>query len=278
MIPAPVLSTIQPPRPQRASGSVRLRVREDAGAQRLQGLYQSGSAQVRFPAKRPAEAVEAVLINTAGGLCGGDRFGWRVEVGPDARCQVITQACEKIYRTEGEAAEVEVTLEVGPGGRLDWTPQETILFDRARLSRRLEADLAAHARLLIVEAVILGRAAMGETVTRGLLRDRWRVRREGRLVFAEELRIDGAFEHPLGSPSALAGAGAFATIVLLGEDAEGLASPLRTAVGDHGGVSAFEGRLICRVLAPNGAALRRTLLPAMAVLCGDRPPPRVWVN
>src|SRR4051812_25155544 len=152
MIAAPALTTALPARPQRASGAVRLRVREDAGAQRLQGLYQSGSAQVRFPARRPAEAVEAVLINTAGGLCGGDRFNWRVEVGPAARCQVITQACEKIYRAEGQAAEVEVSLEVGPGGRLDWTPQETILFDRARLSRRLEADLAADARLLIVEA------------------------------------------------------------------------------------------------------------------------------
>lgn len=278
MIPAPVLTTTLPARPQRASGAVRLRVREDAGAQRLQGLFQSGSAQIRFPAKRPTDAVEAVLINTAGGLCGGDRFSWGVEVGQDARCQVITQACEKIYRSQGDAAEVEVTLEVGPGGRLDWTPQETILFDRARLSRRLEANLATDARLLIVEAVILGRAAMGETVNQGLLRDRWRVRRDGRLVFAEELRIDGAFEHPLGSPSALAGAGAFATIVLLGEDAEDLAAPLRTAVGERGGVSAFNGRLICRVLAADGAALRRTLLPAMAVLCGDRPPPRVWVN
>jgi urease accessory protein len=265
-------------RPQRASGVVRLAVRDRLGHPSLQSLYQEGSAQVRFPARRPRDPLEAVLINTAGGMTGGDRFGWKVELGADACCQVVTQACEKVYKSEGDAAEVEVSLRVGPGARLDWTPQETILFDHARLSRRLEADLIGDAELLIVEAIILGRAAMGETMSEGLMRDRWRIRRDGKLIHAEELRIEGAFAPKLASPSVLGGAGAFATLALFSDEAERLVFPLRAALGPQAGVSAFGGKLIARVAAPGGAALRDRLVPAIGVLCDGRRPPRVWMN
>jgi urease accessory protein len=189
---------------------------------------------------------------------------------------MTTQACEKVYRARDGQAVVSVELEAGPGGRIDWLPQETILFDGAALSRTLEADLAADAALLIVEAVVLGRTAMGETVRRGSLRDRWRIRREGKLVFADDLRLEGPVAEVAALAPTLAGGKAFASLLLVAEDAERFLGPVRAAIGPSGGASAFDGKLFARIIAPDGLSLRRALLPAIAALRDGAPPPRVW--
>jgi urease accessory protein len=261
---------------QRAQGAGRVAVTRVAGRTRLQRLYQEGCAKIRLPRDAAAEGAEAVLINTAGGLTGGDRLSWRAEAEAGTRLTLTTQACEKVYRaTEGEAR-IDVTLSVGDGARLDWLPQETILFDRGALSRRLEADLAEDARLLAVEAVVLGRTAMGETVTEGLLRDRWRIRRGGRLVFADDLRLDGDVAGLTARPPLLGGARAFASLLLVASDAAERLEPLRAAIGPLGGASAFDGKLFARIAAPDGFALRQVLLPAIAALRDGEPLPRVW--
>jgi urease accessory protein len=220
------------------------------------------------------------MINTAGGVTGGDRFDWRFEVGDGADCVALTQACEKAYRADAEPAQIRVNLAVGAGGRLDWLPQETILFDRARLERRFEADLTDDGRLLVIEAVILGRRAMGETAQGARLIDRWRVRRDGRLIFADAFRLAPASEAT--GPARLEGAGAYALVLLLGADAESRLDRVRASLasidaGAHGGVSAFDSKLICRILARDGAALRRALLPVMSVLRDGGAPPRLWM-
>ena len=73
---------------------------------------------------------------------------------------------------------------------LAWLPQESILFDGARLSRRLDVDVAAGA-LTIKEGVVFGRTARPELMRHGLFHDRWRIRRDGRLLLAENVRLDG---------------------------------------------------------------------------------------
>ena len=198
-------------------------------------------------------------------------------LGSGTRAVVTSQACEKIYRSLGGAAEVTTRLEVGAGGRLDWLPQETILFDGGRIARRLEVDLAADATLLAVEAVIFGRTAHGETVRSGLFRDRWRIRREDALAFADELRFDWADAHLLDRPAVLAGGRAMATILFIGPDAEArLPSRPRAASARPAAVSAWNGKLLARIVAEGGAALRRVTSPALIDLLDGAALPKLW--
>ena len=261
---------------QRAQGVGRIEVGAEAGVTRLARLYQEGCAKIRPPTDHAARGLEAVLINTSGGLTGGDRMSWRAWAGLGAALTLTTQACEKVYRARDGRAEVTVALDAARGARIDWLPQESILFDGAALSRTLQADLAADARLLAVEAVVLGRTAMGETVRRGTLRDRWRIRREGRLVFADDLRFEGQISAVAGLAPTLAGGKAFASLLLVADDAGRFLTPLRQAIGPYGGASAFDGKLFARIVAADGLSLRRALLPAIAALRDGEPAPRIW--
>ena len=261
---------------QRARGCGRIAVTAEGGVTRLARLYQEGCGKIRLPRDARAEGLEAVLINSSGGLTGGDEMSWQAEVGDGARLTLSTQACERIYRARDGVAEQRVALTAGDGASLDWLPQETILFDGGALSRRLEADLGEGARLLAVEAVVLGRTAMNETVRLGTLHDRWRIRREGRLVFADDLRLDGALADLGAKAAVLAGRRAFASLLLVADDAARFLAPVRAALGDLGGASAFEGKLFARVAAPDGFSLRQALLPAIEALRDDHPLPRVW--
>jgi len=270
-------SAAQPqPALQRAQGAGRITVKAEGGVTRLARLYQDGCGKIRLPTDHAARGLEAVLINTSGGLTGGDRMSWRADAGSGAVLTLTTQACEKIYRARDGRAEVAVSLTAAEGARIDWLPQETILFDGAALSRTLEADLAAGARLLAVEAVVLGRTAMGETVCQGALRDRWRIRREGRLVFADDLRFEGPVAEVAALAPTLAGGRAFASLLLVADDAERFLEPVRAAIGAAGGASAFDGKLFARMVASDGLSLRRALLPAIAALRDGQPCPRVW--
>jgi len=169
-----IASTVQTPRLQRAAGAGRIQVRRAEGATRLARLYQDGCAKIRLPTDHAARSLEAVLINTSGGLTGGDRISWQVDAQAGASLTVSTQACEKVYRARDGEARVAVTLSAGEGARIDWLPQETILFEGSRLNRTLEVDLDEDATLTAVEAVLLGREAMLEP-----LRQRIRDVRQG---------------------------------------------------------------------------------------------------
>lgn len=258
---------------QRAEGAGRITVAADDGRTRLRRLFQEGCGKIRLPR---GPDCEAVLINSSGGLTGGDRLDWAAEAGPGADLTLTTQACEKVYRARDGEARTAVSLAAGEDARLHWLPQETILFDGGALSRRLEADLARGARLVAAEAVVLGRTAMAETVHRGSLGDRWRIRREGRLVFADDIRLSGALAEIAARPAVLAGARAFASLLLVADDAERLLQPLRARIGRLGGASAFGGKLFARIAAADGFSLRQALLPALEVLLDGRALPRAW--
>lgn len=261
---------------QRAQGRISVTVRLTSGETRLHRLYQDGCGKLRMPKQQPGAPFEAVLINTAGGLTGGDRLLTRAEVGAGASATITTQACERIYRSTGDTARVESTLTVASGGRLAWLPQETILFDAGRVSRRLEVNLAEDAEFLAVEALILGRRAMGETVRSGAFHDRWRIRRDGRLLFADDLRIEGAISDRLSGAAALGGRTALATVLYSGPDPERWLEPVRDRIGPDGGASAWNGKLLARLCATDGLALRRRLEPVLTLMLGSRTLPRVW--
>jgi urease accessory protein len=260
---------------QRANGHARVGFALKDGRTGLETLYQEGACKIRLPKVETGAPPLAVFINTAGGLTGGDELTLEAKVGAGARASATSQACERIYRAAGGLARVDTVLDVGEGGRLDWLPQETILFDGARLARRVTADLAGNARLLAVESVIFGRTAMGECVTAGAFCDRWRIRRDGRLIFADDMRFRGEIADLLGHAAVLAGGCAMATVLYAADDAEDFAGGARTAIGETGGVSAWEGKLVARIAAPDGQALRAALVPALRLLSGA-PLPRIW--
>jgi len=272
---------VQPPVLQRVRADGRVSVRQIDGRTRLHRLFQEGAAKIRFPAPESA-ALEAVLINTAGGLTGGDRVEWSADAAPGSSLSLTTQACEKIYRAGTGRAEVSVALKAGAGARLCWLPQETILFDGAALSRRLDVDLAQDASALILEATIFGRKAMGERVDRAMFHDRWRVRHAGRLVHAEDFRIGPDVADQLSRQATTNGGRAVATLLFLGENAEELLTSVRALTGEAGSASFWcvggTGKLLARIVAEDGYALRRRLLPLARLLNGQAGLSKIWTS
>ncbi|MGQ3210820.1 MAG: urease accessory protein UreD [Shinella sp.] len=265
-----------PVRPQRARGTGRLATKASVGGTRLDVLYQEGCAKIRLP-KTFDGTMEAVLINTAGGLTGGDRIDWTFDVGAGTHLTATTQACERAYKASASTATVETRIVVGAGARADWLPQETILFDRSSLRRKLEVDLADDATFLAVEAILLGRKAMGERMETGLFRDRWRIRRAGKLIHAEEARLEGDVAALTDERAVLAGGRAFATVLLCGRNAEVHLEPLRRLLeGAEGGVSHWQDKLVARVVAADGFALRKKLIPVISHLRNGASVPKVW--
>jgi len=259
---------------ERSQGAASLAFRRRGAATVLDRLDQRGCAKIRLPRGEPSEAV---LINTAGGLTGGDRLDWRVRWGEASRAVVTSQAAEKLYRSSGGKARIRTRLEVAAGAFGLWLPQETILFNRARLDRRSEVAVAEGGRFLGVEALVFGRHAMGETVATGLVHEGWRLRHRGQLVLAEDVRLEGAISERLDRPAIAGGARATATLLYLGEDAASMLDPLRAGLREARGRAAAsrQGPLIlARFLAADGFSLRRDL--AAALLALGHPLPKSW--
>ncbi|MEP7241368.1 MAG: urease accessory protein UreD [Devosia sp.] len=259
---------------QRARGDGRVVAERGARRTAISELYQEGCAKIRLPHTHDA-SLQAVLMNTAGGLCGGDHLRWSATARPGASVVVTTPACERVYRSLGEAAVVENHLTAEAGAHLDWLPQETILFEGARLERRLEVDLAPDATFTAIEAVLLGREAMGEAAWDAHLNDSWRIRRGGKLIHAEATRLGGDRRERDGA-GLLAGALAFATVVHVAADAERRLDAVRALLPETGGASLAGERLTVRLLAPTGLALRRALAPIIGLLSSAGTLPRLW--
>lgn len=262
--------------PPRARGVVRLSAHRSGARTRLSTLRQSGSAKALMP--RTFEApLTAVLLNTAGGITGGDRFSWQAEAGPGAHLTVTTQAAERLYRAmPHQTGAVETGLSAGPDARIDWLPQETIVFDGAALRRSLVVDLDTSSRFLGCESIILGRTAMGEQVQDLRLNDHWRVRRDGRLIYADAVRIHGDAAGLTSGPAALNGNRGFASILYAAADAGRFLAPLRALLKESAGASLIrDGVLLARIAAPGGFELRRAMIPVLRLLRGSDLP-RVW--
>jgi urease accessory protein len=262
----------------RAQGAVRFGVRLQDGVTRRGDLHESGSLRVRFPSPEH-EGLSGVFVNTAGGIAGGDRFDIGIAVGEGARLTLTTAAAEKVYRAPGPAAQLNIALKVESGAHLSWLPQETILFDRARIIRRIDIDLAKDASLLLCEIVVFGRAAMGEKMLHGEFVDRWRLRRAGKLVFAETVRLDGDIGKKLARPAVANGSVAIGTALIVPGD-EALVERIREAseaFGGEVGISCWNGFAMARFCAQDAARLRADM---MTVLGRASPAalPRLWLN
>jgi urease accessory protein len=262
----------------RARGAVKFDVHLVEGVTRRRHLHESGSLRVRFPSPE-ADGLSAVFVNTAGGVAGGDHFEIDNATGEGSRLTLTTAAAEKIYRAPGHQARIEIALRAAAGSHLAWLPQETILFDRARVSRAIDIDLAEDASLLLCEIVVFGRSAMGERVLQGEFVDRWRMRRGGRLVFAETVRLDGDIGEKL-RQSAVAKAGVAVGTALIVPGDEALVERIRElseSFGGEVGISSWNGFAMARFCAQDAARLRADMMAVLGRASGLALP-RLWLN
>lgn len=273
-------------RAQRVDGAARIAFKSDGGETRLTDLYQRAPCRFLFPHVEPDEPTQAVLLTTSGGLTGGDRLSVDIHASEGSCLTVTTQAAEKLYKAADgdEDVRVDIRYQVGRNAWAEWLAQETILFNHSRLRRCFTADLAPGARLLALESVVFGRTAMDERFDHGLLHDAWRIRRNGRLLWADALHLQGDVAAQRTQPFGFGNANAAATLLYAGDDAAQYLDAVRGLIGDDADLAAatcMEGLLIVRFLSSDATRLRPVLMRIAGGLrhlaTGLRPHlPRVW--
>ena len=278
------------PTHQRAFGRLRIAFQRRGELTALAVLRQEGCLKARHPRPEPGAIAETVLLNTSGGITGGDDLGIDIRAGAGTRLVVTTQAAERLYRaTSGSPpATIRTSLIAEAGATLEWLPQETILFDACRADRTLSVDLAPSARFVGVESLLFGRQASGETMRTAWLTDRIRIRQADTLLLHDATRIAGDAAGLMARAGTFGDARAMATIVVVNPEAEALVPALRAALGDgtltggpleapvQFGVSAWNGLVLARLLAADGARLRQAVITSLGILRGAVPLPRVW--
>lgn len=268
-----MLDSINQTQMQRSRGVAKVGFSSRHGRTALAELHQAGAAKVMLP-RVSGDVPEVVLLNTSGGLTGGDHLAFSMEIGAACRVSATTQTAERGYASMGNAARLTIRANLGAGARLDWMPQETILFQGANLHRSTEIDLVAGASCVLAESLVLGRQAMGETLHQSTLHDQRIIRREGRPFWAETFRLNDSTLAD-GSAALLAGSRALAVICLIAQGAEDAVGPVRTALGAGAAVSGWDGRCVVRLSAADGWPMRLQLAQVLKILTG-RPLPRVW--
>jgi urease accessory protein len=274
------VSLSEPGRLQRSLGELRVVVKRFGAETMLDGLRQAGCLKARFPRRIVPGWMDVVMLNTGGGVAGGDRLDVAIDVGTGAQATIAAQVAERFYRALDRDAPslVRTRLAVGAGASLEWLPQETILFDRCALDRRLEVDLAPDAGFLGVETVVFGRTAMGERVRQGRLRDLIRVRRGDELLLHDAIRLDGDIDATMQRTAIGGGAAVVSTIVYVAPDAAAKLHAVRASGGSaEAGASVWNGMLVARIVGGDSASVRWTVVQALNVLRCSRPLPRVWL-
>ena len=278
--PSEVIVVRPPAGRQRAVGKVQLGAVHLEGRTRPMRIAESGSMRIRLP-RGSEQGIDAVIVNTAGGIACGDSFEAEIEAADGAFITVTTPAAEKVYRSDGPVSHMLTRLRVGSQARIDWMPQETILFDQAKLARRLDADIAEDSSLSVFEAVVFGRATRSETISDGLFSDRWRIRRAGSLAYADTFRLAGPISATLKKPGVANEARAVATFLHVAPDAEARLESIRALLlNDADGeaaASAWNGLLVVRFSA---VTIERLRVATMRFLIEFRsaPLPRVWLS
>jgi urease accessory protein len=201
---------------QRAEGSGRIVLSGSEEGTRIIDVFQRAPIRIMFPRTAGSAVEEAVFVNTAGGIAGGDRLETDVTALGNASIAVTSQAAEKVYRALDETARITTRLKAYEVAKLAWLPQETILFDRGRLRRETEIELSSTAELLALEWFGLGRVAHGEDMIGGHITDSWRVKKDGRLIWADSFRVtDEIFPH-LHRKALLSNCRAIGTLIYFG--------------------------------------------------------------
>ncbi|MFN3211085.1 MAG: urease accessory protein UreD [Roseovarius sp.] len=256
----------------RACGRLRVASKRRSEVSCLDRLYSAGVRR----SSTPSDAVEAIIVNTSGGLTGGDRFEIDAEAGAGSQLVMTTQAAERAYRSTTGSARMRTRLRVGPGATLHWLPQEMLVFDGSALDRRLEVDLDDTGVLIAVEPVVFGRTAMGETVARADFLDLVRIRRGNTVWYADRVALTGDITARLNQMATTGGLTAMASALYVGPRAQSILPVIRGLLPDTGGASLVRPDTIAvRLLARDGFTLRATLCPLLEAL-SEATLPRSW--
>jgi urease accessory protein len=269
---------------QRADGCGRIVLSGSESGNCIKDIFEESPIRIMFPRTSPRAIEEAVLINTAGGVAGGDRLGFWITALPGASIAVTSQAAEKVYPALYEPARVSTSLKAQHSARLAWLPQETIVFNWARLHRTTEIDLFSGAELLALEWLVLGRAAHGEVIAGGNIIDNWRLKRDGRLIWADSFRItDEIFPH-LRTKALLSNCSAIATLVYFGPYLDKRLDFLREIISSLGcncAATLVNGLIVVRFAAKESSDLKlalRSFLEQFGPELGSGPfrVPKMW--
>lgn len=265
---------------QRSIGVGRVSVTSRDQGTWLTNLYQQGCAKIRLPQTFDRNLVEAVLINTAGGIAGGDKLDWEFTANESSNLTITSQACERFYRSDEQTAHVRVSLNLCNRSSLCWLPQETILFNGANAKRILDVNIDGTANLLMVESIVFGRKAMNEKFIEGYFLDRWRIRKNGQLLHSEDLKIDGNLEELLSRKAVMNKHVAMATVLAVTQDCETKLDQAQMLINANGGASFWEvgetGKLLARIVAEDSYELRKILIPVLKLLKNDAVMPKSW--
>ena len=239
-------------------------------------LYQSGCSKLMLP-KTYGIMKEAVLLNTAGGITGGDALNINITAS-DCNVVVTSQTAERFYRSNMQPASISIFLKVDKGAKLHWIPQETILFEGSAVDRTIKLDMAHDCDCLLAETLVLGREAMGEKIRTCHFTDQWRLYEEGKLFHSEAMRMTGDMEKLLDSKAGAHGARIISTIICAGPNTELLWPIVEKKLLSMSSVSAasfFNGKMIIRLLNSN-CSNGRTEFNQMLMELRSQPMPRVW--
>jgi urease accessory protein len=263
---------------QRSRGTLDLGFSVRDGVAYAARTFQQGALKVRFPNVAKGYAPEAVILNTAGGIAGGDRLDMRLQADAQVSAVVSSQACEKVYRSLSDAALVSVHVTLDEGSNVSWLPQPMIFFDRARLKRETHVAMAADATWLSVEGIVFGRAAMGESVVTGSLEDSCFIRRGGRLIHVDRFSVGEDIAGQLARGTILRGAHVMATTRYVAPDAEKRIEEMRGLLEGSAcpaAVSAWDGMMVMRHVAEDSYTLNKELIRVISAF-RKTAMPRVW--
>ncbi len=282
LIETPIETEMPGVKMQRSIGAGRLAVKYSGTRTQLADLYQRANAKIRIP-KTHDKALEAVLINTSGGMTGGDELSWKIHALPQTHCIVTTQACEKIYQSRAGVANVSTHIEIDDGALVEWLPQETILFDQSGLHRTIEIELAFGASFIGLEAIVLGRQAMEKPARELNFADRWRIKQNGKIIHADDIKLNGNIETLLQNQATLNGAASFATLVVCLPEAQCDQTELTLANmqaaqqrSQFWSVNKIATKIVARFVAQDMYQLRKLLIPVVNAARQQRPLPKVW--
>ena len=250
----------------------------------LASRHHAGPLVVQKALHPEGEAVcHAIVVHPPAGVAGGDRLLIEASVGERAHALLTTPGAGKWYRSPGAWASQRVQLDVATGARLEWLPQETIVYDGARAHFSWSAALAADARLVAWDLFCLGRTGSGERFARGACRIESRLQRDGRVAWIERASFE-ADALVMRSAAGLADAPVFGTLVFAAphiDDAWLEGARAGSPTSGEGAATRLPGVLLVRYRGASTEAARkyftaiwRRLRPA--VMGCDAAEPRIW--